>query len=300
MFKPFMHGLASQGGMGIGLYTARQMAEVHHGTLVYERLTEGSLFTFTLPARETVYNRDEMKRPTAIAKTEQDHEANMPIQELLPKAMNDYRVSIIEDDLDMMQQIRAEVGIYFETEGYTDGLSAIEHITANPPALVLCDVMLPDIDGYEVVSRLRRHESTRFTPVIMLTALDDEQHQIKAYEAGADDYMVKPCNYRLLIARAANLIKWTMRAPDSCLPTPDSLLPSPDSLLHVITSQTDKRLRDRIEQLVAIHLGDPNYTLDEMASTLKMGRTKFYADLSYFNRCFKARYGVAPSKYRKM
>lgn len=68
--------------------------------------------------------------------------------------------------------------------------------------------MLPDTNGYEIVRQLRQEEKVSDTPVIMLTALDDENHQIKGYKVGADDYMVKPCNFHLLIARMIQLITW--------------------------------------------------------------------------------------------
>ena len=68
--------------------------------------------------------------------------------------------------------------------------------------------MLPDTNGYNIVKQMKADEALSDVPVIMLTALNNEQHQIKGYEAGADDYMVKPCNYRVLIARAIQLIKW--------------------------------------------------------------------------------------------
>ena len=108
----------------------------------------------------------------------------------------------------MQEQIKTEVGKYFRTVTYSSGEDALRDIAAQKPDLLLCDIMLPGINGYDTISGIRKLEGMADLPVIMLTALDDEEHQIKGYQAGADDYMVKPCNYRLLIARAMQLIKW--------------------------------------------------------------------------------------------
>ena len=353
LFKPFMHGYVSQGGMGIGLYTARQMAVSHKGTLNYEALQPGSRFTLTLPATDTAYEAADYRDTTAAS---QQSTASQPsaddviIREMQPEAFNDLTVAVIEDNPDMMQQIRQEVGVYFRTVGYTTGETGIEGVTADCPALLICDVMLPDTDGYRIISRLKADARTANLPVIMLTALDDEQHQIRAYRAGADDYMVKPCNFRLLIARAIQLIKWRMaQQPHESPETPKS----PETLKShespesqgpqapvLIESHQDKLFKEKLALLTAQHLSEETFSVDRLAELMKMGRTKFYGkvkeltgmspnkylqearmeraaklllegeltvseisykvglqDPSYFNKVFKARYGVVPSKY---
>ena len=199
--------------------------------------------------------------------------------------------------------------------------------------------MLPDMDGYEIVKRLKSQSVTAALPVIMLTALDDETHQIKAYEAGADDYMVKPCNWRLLVARSMQLIKWKLLNEQETSAQPIGTLSSEGNLIR---SQADKVFLDRLAMFVAQHMREEDFNVDQLAQLMAMGRTKFYgrvkeltglspnkylmqarmkkaADLladgeltvsevsyqvgiqdpSYFNKCFKAQYGITPSKYTK-
>lgn len=127
---------------------------------------------------------------------------------MLPQALNDRHIAIIEDNPDMLEQIKMEMAVYFHVSGYSDGQTGLEGMKADMPSLLICDVMLPDTNGYDIVKQMRADEQLKNVPVIMLTALDDEKHQIKGYEAGADDYMVKPCNYRILMARSIQLIKW--------------------------------------------------------------------------------------------
>lgn len=292
LFKPFMHGYASQGGMGIGLYTAYRMAQTHKGCLTYRRSESlgGSRFTFSLPDDESSYEAEDYKTVTAIEKPKESKEQlEQTILEMQPQALNDHHIAIIEDDTDMLEQIKSEIGVYFIVDSYTDGKSGLDGLLASPPSLLVCDVMLPDMSGYDIVKKIRQQDTLRNIPIIMLTALDDERHQIKGYEAGADDYMVKPCNYHILIVRIVQLIKWNRRtesrvqAPDPAEATdqgasphnPDSQQAEADSTL-LITSKADKRLLEKINAIIAQHISDSSFSVDQMAEMMKMGRTKFY------------------------
>ncbi len=338
LFQPFMHGYVSQGGMGIGLYTAYQSASLHKGSLVYERVSTegGSRFTAAIPASESAYTPEEYAGTTAVNTITTEETAPDIIKELVPEAFNDHTVAIIEDDPDMLDQIRDSIGRYFKTVSYTDGQSAISGITENRPDIILCDIMLPDINGFEIVRQLRSDQQVHDTPIIMLTALDGDDQLLRGYKAGADDYMVKPCNYELLILRITQLIQWygRVKSADGDIPeTPRQ---------PIITDEADQRFKDKMEAIVAQRLGDPDFNVDTLAALLKMGRTKFYgkmkeftgmspnnylqterlkraADLliegdlnvteisykvgfqspTYFYKCFKEKYGVPPSKFGK-
>ena len=338
LFQPFMHGYASQGGMGIGLYTAYKMALAHHGNLTYtwSETWGGSLFTLSIPTDNSLYKAEDYKQASAInpSTSAVSHQPSPIILEMLPNALNDQHIAIIEDDPDMLEQIKTEVGVYFHVSGYTDGQSGIEGIRNDAPALLICDVMLPDTNGYDIVKTLKADEELKDIPVIMLTALEDERHQIKGYEAGADDYMVKPCNYRVLIARAIQLIKWKGERTER----------NTEETTHatIITTQADKRFKEKVYAIIAQHISDEEFSIDQMAEMMHMGRTKLYgkvkeltgmspnklltaermriaaelleegelniseigyrvgiSDASYFNKCFKQHFGMAPSKYKK-
>jgi DNA-binding response OmpR family regulator len=215
---------------------------------------------------------------------------------MLPKALNDKTIAIIEDDLDMLEQIKTEVGVYFNVVGYTNGKNGIEGLMNQSPSLLICDVMLPDTNGYDIVKQIRANDALKQIPVIMLTALDDEKHQIKGYEAGADDYMVKPCNYRILMARVIQLIKWReeqMRLAPAVEKTetaddPSSVSSAP-SASPIITSQADKRFQDKVYSIVAQNISNSEFSIDMMAELMHMGRTKLYGKVKELT-------GMSPNK----
>lgn len=343
LFQPFMHGYVSQGGMGIGLHTAYQSALVHHGGLTYERVAKegGSRFTLTLPATADSYSSDEYASATAVKEGEERSEADRArgettIRELLPEAYNDYRVAVIEDDPDMRQQLCDSIGRYFQTTGYMDGQSALDGISQQQPDLIVCDIMLPDTNGYDLVRKVRNRQESADIPIIMLTALDDEDHLLRGYKAGADDYFVKPCNFELLMLRITQFIKWHHRLSETKEAGTGGQEPT------LITDEADKRFKEKVEAIVARRMGEPDFTVDTLAAQLKTGRTKFYGKVkdlmgmspntylqtqrlkkaaelliegelnvteisyrvgfqnpNYFYKCFKEKYGVPPSKYGK-
>lgn len=122
------------------------------------------------------------------------------------------RIVIVEDELDIasvVQDYLRHAG--YETEHFADGQSALEHLVASPPDLTLLDIMLPRLDGIEVLRRAREHTSH---PIIMLTARIEEVDRLLGLELGADDYVCKPFSPRELVARVRAVLRRTVPPDD--------------------------------------------------------------------------------------
>lgn len=321
LFHPFMHGLVSQGGMGIGLYSAKEMVKLHHGDISYQKSAElgGAQFTITIPSNEDIYTADDYIQDLAIH-TESDGD-NSVVEEVIlnmhTESLNDLNLAIIEDDTDMLEQISSVMSQYFHVTTYMNGEDAINGIMETKPDVIISDVMLPDTNGYDIVKKLRSETAFINTPIIMLTALDDERHQMKGYEAGADDYVTKPCNFRVLLARIVQLYTWahkreqqaiasaTEAANNAAMPmvdaqdnnaTENSDLVAPANATATTTpkqitiSPLDKKFKETLEYIVAQHISDHDFTVDRLAALMQMGHTKFYGRM-------KDVMGVSPNKY---
>ncbi len=194
-----------------------------------------------------------------------------------------------------------------------NGKTGFENIKKVKPALLISDVMLPEMSGYEIVSNLKSDPETQNIPVIMLTAFDDANHILKAYKSFVDDYMVKPCNFKLLIARALQFVAMDMKAKqkteekrnfetvkendDIDIETeknkdvqikPVKKLKKAEPTL--LMSPLDKKFKDKLEAIVAQNISDNNFNVDRLAELLTLGRTTVY------NRT-KAVLGVSPNMY---
>lgn len=123
--------------------------------------------------------------------------------------MNKTTILIVEDEL----HLRDILSFQLEAEGYEviqaeDGQSGLQLASERVPDLVLCDVMMPGFDGYEVTRRLRGSFSTRHIPVILLTAKSEGLDRVKGFEGGANDYVTKPWDHKELSLRIRNLLEW--------------------------------------------------------------------------------------------
>ena len=120
------------------------------------------------------------------------------------------RILLVEDEAAIREMVRHALSrAGFETRAVADAAHAVREIEESPPDLILLDRMLPGVSGLEYARRLRRDDSTRDIPIIMLTAKGEEGDKLSGFEAGADDYVVKPFSVKELVARIAAVLKRT-------------------------------------------------------------------------------------------
>ena len=122
-------------------------------------------------------------------------------------------VLVVDDEANIVELVR----MYLEQEGFrvesaADGASAMERISREPPAVLILDLMLPEVDGWEVWRRVRAGTAAPDLPIVMLTARDDDVDKIVGLELGADDYVTKPFNPRELVARVKALLRRSVRS----------------------------------------------------------------------------------------
>lgn len=324
LFKPFMHGYASKGGMGIGLYTAHQMAEIHKGSLTYERSKDlgGSRFCLALPNDAGKYQPEDIIEKKALDDHSIDKdEIEMIVKEMTPKAINNVTVMVIEDDPDMLEQIKSELSVYFHIETFMNGKTGYENIRKIKPALLISDIQLP-----EMIAR-----------ALQFVAMELKAKQ-KAEEKAQQE---KALGQETTLKKNAPLEK---AEQSSCgeviLVKPVKELKKNEPTL--LMSTLDKKFKDKLEAIVAQHIGDNNFNVDRLAELLCLGRTTVYnrtksimgvspniyiqnerlriaaklllegeytvseisekvgfSDSTYFYKCFKNKFGIAPSKYGK-
>jgi DNA-binding response OmpR family regulator len=124
------------------------------------------------------------------------------------------KILIIEDDSTLLQGLVETLQFHgFETVSAHDGRLGLELVERQHPDLIVLDIMLPGIDGYEICKQVRRHDEN--TPILMLTARDRESDKLLGFELGADDYLTKPFSLKELVARVQALLKRTALEKDA-------------------------------------------------------------------------------------
>jgi signal transduction histidine kinase len=199
-------------GSGIGLALVKEFAEQLGGNVaVNSKLGEGSTFIVSIPfgfARagsaapgsrfadvvQTLPTPDICVHPVAL----------LGCADKKQGPLRHRRVMLVDDNADMREYAARIMSQHFELDIRADGKSALEEIRRRPPDLVIADVMMPGMDGLELLRGLRREPATRAVPVILLSARASEDARIQGLQHGADDYLVKPVSSRELLARASS------------------------------------------------------------------------------------------------
>jgi len=204
LFEPFVRGsegTLSTEGTGLGLALTKRLIELHHGSLVIASTPgEGSEFTFDLPiSQETVTASADSTSVYTGLQTLNERELRFPPQPRKPDA----KVLVVEDDPIILKTLLH----YLTKAGYgylfaENGQEATKQISQNPDIdLVLLDVMLPDSNGFELTQQIRQNKGRADLPVILLTARGEMEDVLTGFQAGANDYMVKPMAAEELLAR---------------------------------------------------------------------------------------------------
>ena len=213
VFERFFQSKGASGGTGIGLALVKSFVELHHGTArVESEYGHGSNFIVILPCMQEGEIKEEAASTTEVDETvlqyiddNSNQRGNM--QQLVEAQGEKPTLLIIDDNNDIRQYERTLLQDRYIVLEAADGKEGIEIAMREVPDLVICDVMMPIMDGLEFTERLKTHVATSHIPVIMLTAKNLEEHRAEGYDHGADSYITKPFHAKVLLARIDNLLK---------------------------------------------------------------------------------------------
>ena len=215
-------------GSGIGLSLVQELVKLHQGTIKVSSVVDrGTCFTVSIPRGCASKPSERRGAPRTLASTAMKAELYveealrwLPLEEELTSTTedkervvekfplsSDARILIADDNADMRQYLKRLLSQQYEVETVKDGVAALTAIRQQMPDLLLTDVMMPRLNGFELLQSLRTHPQTRELPIILLSARAGEESRIEGLEAGADDYLIKPFSARELLARVQATLK---------------------------------------------------------------------------------------------
>lgn len=254
------------GGSGIGLALVKTFVDMQGGTIDVESTPKkGTVFTVTLPVTPV---EGALSEPVNLISGE------LVVSELGDISSDENKeefqstILVIDDNPD----VRTLVGSLFCDE-YTvieaaNGTSGIQSAMYNIPDLIICDVMMPGIDGLECCKRLKNEVNTSHIPVLMLTACSLDEQRVSGLNCGADAYMAKPFNSRVLIAQVKSLIENRKRIK--------SVFGDGISLSEENVSKTDKDFVAEFKKAISQRLDDSELSVETLGSLFGMSRVQLY------------------------
>ncbi len=322
-------------GTGVGLHLTAEMATVHKGRIEYaESPYGGASFVVTVPLADSNYQTDLIRKSHVQEIAEKEEAVSLDEYEGL---YSDYRVLVVEDEEEVRDFVAAQLQKYFQIQVARDGNEGLQLALDAQPDLIVCDVMMPGLNGFEVTRRLKDNFSTSHIPVVLLTAYNSDEHHLEGVTSGADAYITKPFSTKFLAARIIGLIKQREALRQR-------FAQAPGTTETVVTStDRDKDFMAKIDALIEKNMDNPDFSVYDMfTQTSQMGRTSFYKKLKgisgytpndylrtvrlkraaellsttdfniseiaykigmndplYFSKSFKSQFGKSPSEYRK-
>ena len=328
------------GGTGIGLEVVREFVNLHKGKIEVEsEVGKGSTFKIILPAGKSHFEESEIatEKIEQQLKNEQFTPTNSPIEKEKNSTENQssykYTLLVVEDNVELRDYLKNEIGNDYKVLTAENGKKGLEIAKESLPDIIVTDVIMPGMDGFEFCKKIKTDISTSHIPLLMLTAKAKIDDRMEGIELGADAYMVKPFDMRLLRLRLSQLITSRQLIFNKYF----SLIT--DIPTNINTTSLDKEFIEKVLNYINDNIGNPDLNVELLAAQLNLSRSQFYRKIkaltnqtaneflrnirlqkakqiiekgntnisevcykvgfsspSYFSKCFKSYFGLLPTE----
>ena len=274
-----------QPSSGIGLSMVRELTLLHHGEVeVFSREGEGSEFRITLPCGREHFEKDksaELIVSDADEKPEEqpEHLPERPQTTDKPDTDNRPLLLVVEDNPELAAFLSGVLGRDYRIREAADGQSGLEAAFTEQPDFILTDVMMPVMDGLEMVRAIKENPNTCHIPIVVLSARSSLDDRIHALEYGIDDYITKPFSSSYLKARIATLLDQRRRLQEQVLASlsENGLTDLSPSKPQVVAF--DRQFMERLMAFMEANMDNTDLLIDDLAAALDMSRSIFYRKL---------------------
>lgn len=344
LFSRFMQSSYTGESFGIGLHLTHELVRTHHGEITYqENEGGGSVFVVTIPLQKDCYEASDflvkdspiLKADLAKERDGQEEKTTDAVPSAPSAPLNRRTILLIEDDNDVREFLLSELESCFDLKVASDGKTGIAMAKELDVDLIVSDVMMPGMKGFELTKRLKNSFETSHIPIILLTALSTDENVLEGTESGADAYITKPFSPQLLMARILQLLNQREILRQKFSKEPQEIRSA------MLSNEQDSLFVKRLDSIVYSRLGEQDLSVDKVAGLLHLGRTIFYKKVRgttgytpneyirvirlrkaaellkegeknvsevayavgfdnpyYFSKCFKEQFGMPPSQYR--
>lgn len=269
IFDRFYQIDVNHAGSGIGLALAKAFVELHGGEITADSVEgKGTVFTVDIPM--TVVEEpsaDLVQEPRITQQTVVEELEDMETEEQIPDE-NKECILIIDDNADVRDYVKSLLKEEYTVIEAPDGRAGLKKAMKYVPDAIICDVMMPVMDGLECCRKLKTELQTSHIPVMLLTACSLDEQRIQGFECGADSYISKPFNSKLLLVRLRNLMDNHKRLKQ--------FFGDKTTLSKEPVSDVDKGFVDRFRELIEENLADSELSVEDLGGKMGLSRVQLY------------------------
>lgn len=326
---------AKDSGTGIGLALVKELVRLHKGKIfVASKPGKGTKFTFRIPYQETHFHSEIPAEKNTQKPEVFSYEDEFPNGIKNTDVLQSKIMLVVEDNADVRHFIKAHFTSAFNVVEARNGEEGWEKALETVPDIIISDVIMPNVNGYEFCEKVKNDERTSHIPVLLLTALHSKEHEIKGITTGADDYITKPFDLSILQAKVENMlsIRESLKQKFS-----RSVMLEPT---HVEITSPDERFLQKAIKVVEENISDCDLDIESFSEKVGVSRMQLYRklhaltdmtvkefirhirlkratqllvqnklnisevayavgfkDLSHFRKCFKREYGMSATEY---
>lgn len=268
-------------GTGIGLDLTRSLVELHHGTIEARNNADGKgcEFTVTIPLgnahlkpEEMIIKMQDADNSTSLIEENDVVEIQKAAGIEIPKRNRRQKLVIVEDDLEILDYLGTELGSDYDIVKCSNGKEGLQATLKELPDLVISDIMMPEMDGNTLCSKIKTNGAVSHIPVILLTAKSRDEDQLEGLATGADAYIVKPFNLDILRRTIVNLIH-THQMLQLKYARNDQL----EELVEDIKMKSpDEKLLEKVMSVINKNLGNSDLSVDKIADEVGISRVHLH------------------------
>lgn len=293
IFERFFQAKGAASGTGIGLALVKSFVELHHGEArVESEPGKGSDFIVVIPREQegdsqVIHNDVDIVDNSTNASAsdgknvvdesvlqyiDDGDRSRGKVQQLVSENTNRPTVLVVDDNTDIRQYERTLLQDEYIVLEAADGKEGLAVALKEVPDLVICDVMMPVMDGLELTEQLKTNTATSHIPVIMLTAKNLEEHRAEGYEHGADSYITKPFHSKVLLARIENLLRQRQLLKNLYQGSKEAEKEISEAHLE----NRDKQFLKQLQAIIQKNLSDSEFGVEDMGQQIGLSRVQLY------------------------
>ena len=269
---------SGQIGYGIGLNLAYKITRLHGGNITAANRTDvehGTVMSVMIPLGNSHLPKEQLVDESYfadIAKMESPVLTTDKEKQQRTRKKTTYRIAVVDDDEEIRDFLRTELGASYYVNTYCDGKQALEAIVSDVPDLVISDIVMPEMDGFTLLKRLKNNTKTSHIPIVLLTSRNEQKLRVEGLEQGADAYIDKPFNIEELEARVTGLIENRNRLRGKYMGVQEQT----DTVKQIELTGINEEMMKKVMEAINEHLDDSDFNVEALADIIGMSRAQLH------------------------